>query len=181
MHSRQKKVVYFDNSLPADLRNQISKNDLQAFKTASAIAALGKFGIKAKTSQYKTYIFPDNFEAADLGDVNCYNKDDLKIVAFGFSGLADKIFACEQDGMILSACASSRQNSASAEAWVFTHPDHRRKGLGQQVVTAWAANLQGEGVIPFYSHNVENTNSAGLAKKLNLIHVFDEMVIVKAS
>jgi len=174
-------LICFDDLLPVEVRDQLPKNDLQSFKTETAIEVFEKSGILAKVNHYKTYIFPDSFESANVDNVKCFSQDDPKIATFGFNGLADKIFAIEREGMILSACASSRQNSISAEAWVFTHPGHRRKGFAQQVVTAWASNLQKEGVIPFYSHNVENTNSALLAKRLNLIDVFDETVIEKVS
>jgi hypothetical protein len=154
---------------------------LQAFKTESTIEVFEKSGIHAKANQFKTYIFPDGFEPENIETVKCFSQDDPKIIAFGFSGLAAKVFAIENEGTILSACVSSRQNSTSAEAWVFTHSDHRRKGLAQQVVTAWATSMQKEGLRPFYSHNTENTNSALLAKRLNLIEVFEETVIEKVS
>jgi predicted GNAT family acetyltransferase len=113
--------------------------------------------------------------------VKCFSQEDSKVIAFGFNGLADKVFAIEKDGMLVSACVSSRQNSKSAEAWVFTHPGYRRKGFAQQVVTAWAGSLLKEGLVPFYSYEVENTNSALLAKRLKLIQVFEETVIEKVS
>lgn len=113
--------------------------------------------------------------------MECLTKDDPKIVDFGFHGLADEVYAIESSGRILSACVSSRQNSTCAEAWVFTYPDHRRRGLAQQVVMAWAGSIKAEGLIPFYSHNTENTNSAFLAKRLNLVGVFEETVIEKIS
>jgi hypothetical protein len=173
-------LIYFDDSLPIELRDQIPSNNLKAFKTESVSQVFKKYGINVTINSFKTYIFPDRFATADIGDVKCFRQDDPKITAFGFNGLADKNFAVEQDGVIVSACVSSRQNSACAEAWVFTHPDHRRKGLAQRVVTAWAANLLSEGIIPFYSHTVENRNSGLLAKKLNLLHQFDETVIEEA-
>jgi GNAT superfamily N-acetyltransferase len=167
--------------LPVEVRDQLPKSDLQSFKTESAIGVFEKSGIIVKVNRFKTYIFPDRFESANVDHVKCFSRDDPKMAAFGFNGLAEKIFAIEKEGMILSACVSSRQNPTSAEAWVFTRPDHRRKGFARQVVTAWARNLQKEGVTPFYSHNAENTNSALLAKRLNLIEVFDETVIEKVS
>ena len=179
--SDDQKFIYFDNSLPLALRDKLSPIDLQSFKIESAIEAFDLFGINTKSELSKTYIFPDNFAVADIGNVNCFNQDDPKVAAFGFNGLADKVYAIEQEGMILSACVSSRQNFKSAEAWVFTHPDHRRKGLAQQVVTTWAGSLQRKGIIPFYSHEAGNTNSANLANKLNLIHVFDETVIERVT
>jgi GNAT superfamily N-acetyltransferase len=174
-------IICFDDLLPVELRNRLLKEDLQAIKTKFAIKVFRKSGIITKVSHFRTYIFPDYFASTVMNGVKCFYRDNPKIEAFGFNGLAEKVHAIEQDGIIISACVASRQNSSSAEAWVFTHPDHRRKGLAQQVVTAWAGNLQREGIIPFYSHNVENTNSAGLARRLNLIHVFDEAVIEMVS
>lgn len=175
------KFIYFDNSLPSVLRDKLSLVDLQSFKIESAIEAFDLFGINTKSGRFKTYIFPSNLVAADFGNVKCFSQHDPKVIAFGFTGLADKVYAIEQEGVILSACVSSRQNSKSAEAWIFTHPDHRRKGLAQQVVTAWAGSLQREGIVPFYSHEAKNTNSANLANKLNLIRIFDETVIEMAA
>ena len=175
------RLICFDESLTNELRQQMPINDLQAFKSEPAIEVFERHGIQAQTNQFKTYIFPDRLSEAEIGEAKCYSQDDPKVIAFGFSGLADKVFAIEQDGIILSACVSARQNSACAEAWVFTHPDQRRKGLAQRAVNAWAIHWRNEGIIPLYSHEVKNTASASLAKKLNLIHVYDEMVIEKAS
>jgi GNAT superfamily N-acetyltransferase len=172
------KFMYFDNSLPLALRDKLTAIDLQS---ESMIEMFDLFGINTKSAQSKTYIFPDNFAVADIGNVKCFSQHDPKVAAFGFTGLADKVYAVEQDGIILSVCVSTRENSKSAEAWVFTHPDHRRKGLAQQVVTAWAGSLRSEGIIPFYSHEVGNTNSTNLANKLNLIPVFDETTIEKVA
>jgi hypothetical protein len=174
-------LLCFDELISEEIRNKLSKDELQAFKTESAIEVFEKSGIHAKANHFKTYIFPDSFETENVETVKCFSQDDPKIITFGFNGLADKIFAIEREGMILSACVSSRQNSTSAEAWVLTHSDYRRKGFAQQVVTAWAKNMQKEGLTPFYSHNIENTNSALLAQRLNLIKVFEETVIEKAS
>lgn len=179
--SIEQKFIYFDSSLPLALRDQLTVGGLQSFKIESAVEMFEHFGISSKVGYFKTYIFPDNFANVNVSTVRYFSQDDPKIVDFGFNGLVDKVYAIEQDGLILSACVSSRQNSKSAEAWVFTHPDYRRKGLAQQVVTAWAGGLQRKGIIPFYSHNVENINSGKLASKLNLIRVFDEAVVNRAA
>ena len=172
-------LVCYDASLPAGLRDQLPRHDLESFKTDSAKESFEKSGIHTTVNHYRTYVFPEDLDIANAGDVGCYSRDDPKVAAFGFNGLADKVYAIEQGGAILSACVSSRQNAVSAEAWVFTHPDHRRKGLAQRAVMAWALNLLRDGITPYYSHNVENTNSALLARRLNLIHVFDEIVVEK--
>ena len=173
--------ICFDELLSVEIRDQLPKKDLQSFKTESTIEVFEKSGIRAKVNHFITYIFPDSFESENVETVKCFSQDDPKIIAFGFNGLDDKVFAIENEGVILSACVSSRQNSTSAEAWVFTHSEHRRKGLAQQVLTVWARSMQKEGLIPFYSHNIENKNSALLAKRLNLIKVFEETVIEKVS
>jgi hypothetical protein len=174
-------LICFDELISSEIRDQLPRDDLKSFKTESTIEVFKKSGIHAQVNHFKTYIFQDSFESANVEMVKCFSQDDPKIVSFGFTGLADKVFAIEQEGMILSACASSRKNSTSAEASVFTHSDHRRKGLAQKVVTAWARSMQKEGLTPFYSHIIENTNSALLAKRLNLIEVFEETVIEKVS
>jgi hypothetical protein len=173
-------LLYFDELIPEEIRCKLPK-DLPVFKTETAIGVFERFGIQATTSHFKTYVFPESFESANMKAVRCFSQDDPKIVAFGFDGLANKVFAIEKEGMILSACVSSRQNSKCAEAWVFTHPDYRRKGLAQQVVTVWAREMQKEGRVPFYSHSIENTNSALLAKRLKLTEVFEETVLHKVS
>jgi GNAT acetyltransferase len=175
------RLICFDDALTNEVRARMPMDELGGFKTEAAIEVFERHGIHAKANRFRTYIFQDGFPVAEIGEVKCFSQDDPKISAFGFSGLADKVFAIEQDGEIVSACVSSRQNATCAEAWVFTHPDQRHKGLAQSVVKAWAADLKKEGIIPFYSHNVENDASARLAKKLGLMHVFDETVIEKAS
>jgi hypothetical protein len=173
----KQKYIYFDSSLPIALYEKLIASDPQSFEIEYAIEVFNSFGISTKSGHFKTYIFPDDFTAVDIENVQCLNQDDPKIVDFGFSGLADQVYANEHEGIILSACVSSRQNFNAAEAWVFTHPDHGGKGLAQQVVTAWASSLQRKGIIPFYSHALENTNSANLASKIGLILIFEESVI----
>jgi RimJ/RimL family protein N-acetyltransferase len=177
--SDRESLICFDELLSEETCNKLPKDDLQEFKTEAALEVLKNSGIQVKVSHFKTYIFPESFQFASVETVKCFSQDDSRIIAFGFHGLADKVFAIENEGVILSACVSARQNSRAAEAWVFTHSDYRQKGLAQQVVTAWAKNTLQEGLTPFYSHNVENTNSARLAKRLNLIQVFEEIVIEK--
>ena len=177
----EQKYLYFDGSLPTALQNKLSMENLQPFNLERAVEILRLSDIHAKLGCSRTYLFPDRLASVDARNVKCFSQDDPEIVAFGFSGLANKVYAIEREGTIVSACVSSRQNSKSAEAWVFTHPDHRRKGHARQVVTAWADSLKQECIIPFYSHNAENTRSANLASKMGLIHIYDEFVIEKVA
>lgn len=172
-------LIAFDELLPGSIRRQLPEADLRAGRTDTTVAVLEKSGIPTRTGHFKTYIFPDGSRSAQVAAVVCLPQADPRVMAFGFNGFTDQVFAIDQDGAILSACVSSRQNAQSAEAWVRTHADHRKKGLARQVVTAWAAHLQQAGLVPFYSHNIENTGSAHLARSLNLIPVFEETVIEK--
>jgi len=170
-------IVCFDERLPPALYYRLMSDSLPSFKVESAFAVFALFGISAKVGHFRTYIFPDSFAAADTSTVTCFSQDDPIVVAVGFKGCLGKIYAIEQVGQIVSACVSTRQNALAAEAWVFTHPDQRRKGFARQVVTAWAGSLQRAGLVPFYSHELENIKSAALADSLKLVHVFDETVI----
>ncbi len=167
----------FAASLPEDLRDELSTHDPGALSAESVMARLQESGIRAKAEGFKTYIFPNSFASAEPQGVACLDADDPKVVAFGFGGLAGRVYAIEEDGKILSACVSSRQDLACGEAWVVTVAEHRRQGLAQRVVAGWAGSLLREGLIPFYSHRIENTASARLAERLELVHVFDETAI----
>jgi hypothetical protein len=179
--SDKQRLLCFDDKLSTELRNKLIPDSLTSFKVESAIQLFDRYGIHTKTGNFRTYTFPDRVAASDFGIVKIFSQDDPKVAAYGFNGFPGEVYAVEQEGRIVSACVSSKQNLKSAEAWVFTHPEHRRKGFAEQVVTAWAGSLQRAGITPFYSHEVANTNSANLAGKLNLLHLFDETVIEKAS
>jgi RimJ/RimL family protein N-acetyltransferase len=104
-----------------------------------------------------------------------YQKQDPRLQAFGFDGLGEHVFGIEHDGQVVSACVSARENELCGEAWVQTAPDHRRQGLAGKVARAWAKSLMDTGKIPFYSHAAGNEPSAGLAKRLGLQFIFEEI------
>lgn len=169
--------VSFNETVSEEIRSLLPKDDLKEFNTTSSIEIFKQHGIQAEASHFKTYVFPNSFEFAKTETVKCLGRNNPKVVAFEFHGFTDKVYAIENEEMILSACVSSRQNHRAAEAWVMTNPDHRKKGLARQVVVAWAEGIRQDGLIPFYSHNSKNTNSAMLAKSLGLTPVFEETVI----
>jgi len=170
-------LISFNESVSKKIRGALLKDNLKEFNTASSIEIFKQHGIQVEASHFKTYAFPNSFEFAKTEAVKCLGRNDPKVIAFEFNGFTDKVYAIENEEMILSACVSSRQNHKAAEAWVMTNSDHRRKGLARQVVVAWAEGMQQDGLIPFYSHNSKNTNSAMLAKSLNLIPIFEETVV----
>jgi RimJ/RimL family protein N-acetyltransferase len=172
-------VIYFNEALPVELQIELSDRVSQ-FEFSNQeifIEPIRAWGIRTKAGHYKTYIFPEQVARVDVKEVRRFSKSDPRVIAFGFDGLADVVYVIENNGMILSACVSSRQNHESAEAWVYTAPEHRRKGLAQMVVTAWAHSMLKAGIVPFYSHEIENTASANLAQSLQLIPVFEEISI----
>ena len=174
-----KLVAYYDESLSSNLQAQlspcVSSMDFPAIEPI--LNVLESHNIQSDAGYYKTYLFPPR--AAKDPDVICLSKDDPKIQAFGFDGLAEQVYAIEQDGRIVSACVSVREDQYCGEAWVYTDPRYRRKGWAKKAVNAWAHSLTGVGKVPFYSHEAGNTSSASLAGALQLQPVFEEISITK--
>jgi predicted GNAT family acetyltransferase len=171
-------VCHFAASLPEGLRAVLTEliPDLR-FPNVQEIAVLFKrYNVPSNTGHFKTYRFPDHYQNMIENNAKPFSKKDARIQTFGFSELADTIYAFEQNGVILSACVSSRQDDSSAEAWVMTLPEQRGKALGSSVVSRWASEILHAGLIPFYSHEIDNIPSARLAKRLGLIPIFEEIV-----
>jgi RimJ/RimL family protein N-acetyltransferase len=132
-------------------------------------------GPAVRVEHFQTYAFPEYSCEPETTAARCLSKHDSRVVAFGFGGLADEVFAVEEGGKILSACVSVRQNAECAEAWVFTAESHRRRGLARRAVRAWADGVRARNLEPLYSHKMENAASAGLARSLGLTPVFEEI------
>ena len=112
-------------------------------------------------------------------EVICVSKHDPKVTAFGFDSFAEEVYAIERNGVLVSACVSTRENKECGEAWVYTDIDFRNQGLAQKVVNVWAGSLMDAAKVPFYSHVRENVSSASLARKLGLQPVFEEISITQ--
>jgi GNAT superfamily N-acetyltransferase len=84
------------------------------------------------------------------------------------------------DGQVVSQAVSVRQNELSAEVYVETHPDFRRKGYGRQATAAWARDTLISGRVPFYSYERSNSASAALAKSLRVRWFADVVVFEPA-
>jgi hypothetical protein len=81
------------------------------------------------------------------------------------------------DDKVVCTCESSRENTAAAEAWVWTEQEYKRKGLAFLAVRNWAAAVQAKNKVAFYSYEEGNTASNSLAEKVG-VHIFVEAVII---
>jgi hypothetical protein len=174
-------VAYFDESLPVEVLKELTKqaSDI-AFPNIELLSTvLQNRNISFEIGHYKTYIFHEQYAEFKDEVVICYSRHDPKVLSFGFDGFGESVFAMEQDGKIVSACVSTRENDFCGEAWVYTDEDYRHRGFAQKVVSAWAARLRMTGKVPFYSHKIQNIASSNLARRLGLQPVFEEIVISK--
>ena len=177
--STQDLIDYYDESLSTELREKL-KHQISLIKfpyVEPIIHFLQLQSFLLEVGHYKTYIFPEHDQTSPIQEVKPYSKLDLKVQAFGFDSFAEEVFAIERGGKIVSACVSTRENKQCAEAWVYTDPNYRNQGFAGQVVRAWARKMSQAGKVPFYSHKIENKTSAGLAAKLGLVPVFEEVSI----
>lgn len=173
-----KNVAYVDEALDPDLQDELVRRAqcLQFPQIGPLLEFLTIENIPSEAGHYKTYLIP-----APLSDeeVICLSREDPQVRAFGFGGFAEEVFVIERDGNLASACVSARENASCGEAWVFTDPGYRRQGLAQKAVSGWAKKLISTGKVPFYSHKMENNASASLARRLDLLPVFEEIVVAR--
>ena len=76
---------------------------------------------------------------------------------------------CYEGGHPVSVCFCARRTAAAAEAGVETAAAFRGRGYGPRVVTAWAAAVRSQGLVPIYSTGWENNASRAVARKLGLV------------
>lgn len=171
-------VEYYDEAIAPDLQEQISATSIDFPNVDPILASLKAHNQAVEVGHYKTYIFPA--QPAMDADVLCLSKHDLRVKAFGFDSFAEQVHAIEKNGVLVSACVSVRENETCGEAWVYTMPEYRKHGFARKAVRAWARSLIEVGKVPFYSHNIKNEASANLARKLGLLPVFEEIVMIQA-
>ena len=172
-------VTYYEEDISPDVQKKVSAMipEIEFPKIDPLLNVLRSQNIRFEVGHYKTYVF--HSQPSTDRKVVCSSKHDPKIKTFGFDGFAENVYAIEQDDRIVSACVSIREGEQCAEAWVYTDPAFRNQGLAQRVVRAWAGSLMEASKVPFYSHKIENTASANLARKLGLQLVFEELVITQ--
>ncbi|HEY3475013.1 MAG TPA: GNAT family N-acetyltransferase [Anaerolineales bacterium] len=170
-----KQITYYSEVMSPDLKEELASAEIDFTHIDPLLQLLKAHGMPCEAGHYKTYVFP-SMPANDM-EVVCLSKYEARVKAFGFGGFAGDVYAILRGGKIVSACVSARENGRCGEAWVYTDAEHRGQGLAQQVVRAWARSLLEAGKVPFYSHKIENRASAGLAQRLGLQPVFEEVAI----
>ena len=174
-------LTFPDASIPSEVKQRLILPDLAGFSMETSLEARRADGLLLTEGHYRTYVLPEALDQSDCGEVVCCSQNDPAIVAFGFHGLSDEVYAIKVGEEVVAACVSSRQDTRAAEAWVYVHPDHRRRGLARKVVKAWACGMRAAGRTPFYSHLAENESSAALAMRLGLTLVFEEKALERES
>lgn len=175
-----KVVAYSDEALSRNFQEILTARiaEIEFPNISPLLDVLKNHNVQFDLGHYKTYVFPSI--PVNDSDVHCLPKDDTRVKAFGFDVFAERVYAIELEGKVVSACVSTRENEQCGEAWVYTTPAHRHQGLAQKVVSAWAESLKSAGKIPFYSHKIDNMASANLAGKLGLQPIFEEIAITRA-
>jgi hypothetical protein len=176
----QKLIVYYSNSMSPHIQKKLAACVQEiTFPNINPIlnTMLSYHNLQPEVEHYKTYVFPVRFSEIINTDVICFSKSDPKIQAFGFGGFAKQVYAMEHEGRVVSACVSTREDEHCGEAWVYTDPEYRNRGMARRVVSTWARSLMDSGKVPFYSHEKDNAASANLAGALDLIPVFEEITI----
>ena len=173
-------VAYYDEAIECELQETLAAclTAIEFPNFDPLLVVLKQQNIHFDVGHYRTYRFPR--QPVVDGEVHTLSKEDSRVKAFEFGGFADLVYVIEEEGRIVSACVSSRENEKCGEAWVYTAPEYRHRGFAGRVVSAWAGHLIHAGKVPFYSHRIENTASASLAGRLKLQPVFEEIVINRA-
>ena len=152
---------YFRHDLPERVRGRLASLGAEraAENRDEVEAILGEDAPCGEVWRGRAYVFPDPILPEAYPDAARLPEP---------SEIGTPVFGVAIHGRIVSACSSSRENGRSAEAWVWTEPEYRRRGYARQAVSAWAHDLQRRGKVAFYSHNHDNLASQAVARGLGL-------------
>jgi ribosomal protein S18 acetylase RimI-like enzyme len=175
-------VVRLDDTYQAFVRHDVSASLRQALATLSpeeafadherVQAILASDALCTQLWRGHSYVFPPLLPTAVSSvAVRLDDRQHRDLLAHDehWSSVGGKtVYGVIVGNRIVSACGSARENSRSAEAWVITAPEFRRRGYARQVTASWAADVQAQGKVPFYSHVVDNMASRAVALSLGL-------------
>ncbi len=172
--------VYTSKDLPQVIREKLKQlqveNSFSDFVSVKNI--MGEYYPQNGPSHFISYIFFESINPKIFPDMVLLN-DSHRQMFHDFEPDSKfpihTSFGAIVNGMLVSVCESSREDSESAESWVRTLEKFRGKGYGKQVTLAWANNLLKIGKVPFYSHTASNLYSSYLANSLGLLKISDEM------
>lgn len=110
-------IAYYDEAVSSEYHSELAKQirHIKFPKVESLSDVLKRKKISFEIGYYKTYIFPSIVANFIADDVMCFSRRDIKIQAFDFDGFAEQVYAIELDGMIISACVSTRENEYCGE------------------------------------------------------------------
>lgn len=168
--------VFYSNLMPENLVFDLEKFDKNDFigKKEKITDFLIRNNQSSEISESITYIFPNNIKV-NYENAKIFSGDEELIKKFdpAFYNKYPAIYAILQNNEIVACCVSARENDKAGEAWIFTLPKYRKQGFGLRAVQLWANELQKQGKIPFYSHEISNIASQKLAERLGLKKVFE--------
>jgi hypothetical protein len=175
-------VAYYNESLPADLQKKLATGiEGLAFPHIDPLLEiLSSHDLHVEAEHSTTYIFPHIADSIDR-EILRYSTGDPRMRALELSASSGPVFAVERDSRLASACVSGRENEQCGEAWVYMDPGTLEQGLTEKVVSAWARSLMDARKIPFYSHEAGDELCTGLATRLGLEPVFEEISITQVS
>lgn len=171
-HHAQGYITLFHHDLPPMLREEISALAPESiFQEPEHVQKILERDAPCEIFwRGKSYLFQQRISREMFPDVIRLDNNQSALFADASKIAEQPTFAIVQDGEIVSACESARENKYAGEAWVRTHEEFRRRGFGRQTALAWAHDLLSRKKIPFYSHRLENTASEALARGLGLGH-----------
>lgn len=177
-------IRFYRRDLPEDLRERLAALPDEAPFDAPAFVE-GILGARLVEKHWtgSTAVVPPGDRASHSSDARRLGRYDLEIAGgTGFVVSADNLAALSRraegaigerpvaavfvEDRLVSVCESARENDASAEAWVRTLPEFRRKGHARQAVAIWADAVRDAGKVPFYSYSADNIASRALLRSL---------------
>ncbi|MCF7794015.1 MAG: GNAT family N-acetyltransferase [Candidatus Cloacimonetes bacterium] len=171
--------IFYSDKMPNSLVANLEKLEKHSFldEQEKVIEILKRNKQFNEAGHYIAYIFPSDIQVDTENTKIFIGSEDEAIKQFDptFYKKYPIVYATIQNDEIAACCVSSRENNKAGEAWIFTLPKYRKQGFGLKAVQLWASELQKQGKIPLYTHEISNIASQKLAEKLDLIKVLENV------
>jgi hypothetical protein len=106
-------ISFYSSSTPSKIQNDIKNHKITFSDSEQLIGQIRSNNIPIKVGCYKTYIFPEIIEEQNTNEVLRLSKSDTRVIDFDISGLGNSIYTLLRDGVIVSACVSTREVSVT--------------------------------------------------------------------